>query len=268
MFLALEIYFSFANYLYVILQFLLETSSREDPKRIAELGNILTVTNSCVAATNHLLNKMKSDTDLMRLESPNRPQEPAIRDNLTRELLSEFVETTNSFQTAVKKFKVDVENVVRKEVLTRMPNASDDDIHTALDCSRTLKNVEDNSDPSPRPESVQLNSEYVASSVMKSIVDSVTVKYPALDHLDHALEDLHHSFYYSFLAAQAKRDRTSILSTAENSQECSLRDLIDQEISADFEKRRLYRTLRIGGGVLSVVGVIIFVVYICAFRNF
>ena len=92
---------------------------------------------------------------------------------------------------------------------------------------------------------------------MKSIVDSVTVKYPALDHLDHALEDLHHSFYYSFLAAQAKRDRTSILSTAENSQECSLRDLIDQEISADFEKRRLYRTLRIGGGVLSVVGVII-----------
>jgi hypothetical protein len=204
----------------------------------------------------------------MRLESPNRPQEPTIRDTLTRELLTEFVDTTNKFQSAMKKFKADIENVVRKEVLTRMPNATDDDIDTALDTSRRLMSVENNSNPSPRPDSVQLNSEYVASSVLKSIVDSVTLKYPALDHLDHALEYLHHSFYYSFLAAQAKRDRTSLLSTAETSQNCSTKDLIDHEVSADFEKRRLYRNLRIAGGVVSVVGVIIFVVYICAFRNF
>lgn len=211
---------------------------------------------------------MKRETEVMRLESPNRPQEPAVRDNLTRELLTEFVETTNSFQSAMKKFKSDIEILVKKEVLNKMPDVPDDDIENALQNSRRLFGIEDNCDSNPYSgsKSAELSIEYVAGSVMQSIVDSITVKYPALDHLNHALEDLHNSFYFNFLVAQNKKERSS--SMTETSQEYSLRDLIDQEAPSDLKKHRLYRNLYITGAIAAIIAVIILIVYICVYRNF
>lgn len=213
---------------------------------------MLAKTNENILATKQTLSVMKRETELMSLMNPTRALITQIREEVTRGLQDRFVESTNEYQSAQRRYMFEIEEEIREEIYIERPDVPQEDITAALKYPRNICR------PSSSDDYTIVIKEFIPPSVLEQEVASMTLRYPDWIAMYYSLEELHETLYYYLLLAQTKAER-SAKETA-NTPHRIHRTKVEQNSGSKL-RRSLHRC-RYVCLAIPVVGIVILIIYL------
>lgn len=108
------------------------TTTADENKLSKKLKPLVDKTNLRAKACKKLLGLLKEDTDSLKSEKKLNASDVRVRENMITTLTRKFVDEMKLYQQAQQKYKTDLKNKVKRQVLVVKPDATDEEVDAVM----------------------------------------------------------------------------------------------------------------------------------------